>query len=63
MHAYLRDCLPYMKKVATHIMDYVDAATTNILSPDICLVKELKGMLRDIEVTIILNNASRDIIR
>ena len=40
--AYLRDCL-------TYTMDYVDAATTNILSTDILLLKELKGMLRHIE--------------
>ena len=37
-----------MKQVV-HTMDYVDAATTNILSPDIIPVKELKGMLRHIE--------------
>ena len=38
-----------MKQVATHTMDYVDAAVTNILSPDILLVEELRGMLRYIE--------------
>ena len=47
--AYLRDCLTYMKQVATHMMDYVDDATAYILSPDILPVKELKGMLRHIE--------------
>ena len=47
--SYLRDCLTYMKQVATHTMDYMDTATTNILSPDICPVKELKCMLRHIE--------------
>ena len=46
---YLRDCLTYMKKVTTHIIDYVDATTPNILSPDTLPVKELKGMLRHIE--------------
>ena len=30
-------------------MDYVDASTINIISLDILLVKELKGMLRHIE--------------
>ena len=45
---YLRNCLTYMKQVATHTMDYVDDTTTNILSPDILPVKELKGMLRHI---------------
>ena len=30
-------------------MDYVDAATTNILSPDIVPVEDLRNMLRHIE--------------
>ena len=30
--AYLRHSLTYMRKVPIHMMDYVDAATTNILS-------------------------------
>ena len=38
-----------MKQVATHTMDYVNAATTNTLSSDILPVKKLKGMLRHIE--------------
>ena len=38
-----------MKQVATHTMNYVNAATTNILSPDILPVKELKVMFRHIE--------------
>ena len=33
--AYLRDSLTYMRQAPIHTMDYVDAATTNILSPDI----------------------------
>ena len=37
--AYLRDSLTYMRQVAIHTMDYVDVATTNILSPDIPLWK------------------------
>ena len=45
--AYLRDYLTYMIQVATHMMDYMDAATANIL-PDILPIKELKGMLRHI---------------
>ena len=47
--AYLRDFLIYMKQVATLTMDYVDAATTNILLPDILPVKELRGMHRHID--------------
>ena len=38
-----------MMQMATHRMHYVDAATTNILSPDKLLVKEIKSMLRHIE--------------
>ena len=44
--AYLRDFLIYMKQVAIHMMDYVDAATTNILSPDILPVEDLRNMFR-----------------
>ena len=47
--AYLRDALTYMRQVAIHTMDYVDAATTNILSPDILPVVDLTQMLRHIE--------------
>ena len=50
MLAYLRDCLTYKRQVVTHTLDYVDAAMTNILSPDILLVEELGTMLRHIEV-------------
>ena len=37
--AYLRDSLTYMRQVAIHMMDYVDAATTNMLSLDILPVE------------------------
>ena len=47
--AYLRDALTYMRQVAIHTMDYVDTATTNILSPDILPVEDLRSMLRHIE--------------
>ena len=47
--AYLRDSLTYMRQVAIHRMDYVNAATTNILSPDILPVTDLRNMLRHIE--------------
>ena len=38
-----------MRQVAIHTMDYVDAATTNILSPDILTVEDLRNMLGHIE--------------
>ena len=47
--AYLRDSLTYMRQVAIHTMDYVDAATTNVLSPNILPVEDLRNMLRHIE--------------
>ena len=49
MLAYLRDSLIYMRQVAIHTMDYVDAATTTILIPDILPVEDLQNMLRHIE--------------
>ena len=47
--AYFRDSLAYMRQVAIHTMDYADAATTNILSPDILTVENLRNMLGHIE--------------
>ena len=38
-----------MRQVAIHMMDYVDAATTNILSPDILPMENLRSMLQHIE--------------
>ena len=46
---YLRDSLTYMRQVAIHMMDYVVAATTNIFSPNILPVEDLRSMLRHIE--------------
>ena len=48
--AYLRDSLTYMRQVAIHMMEYVDAATSNILSPDIIPLEDLMNMLRHIEL-------------
>ena len=47
--AYLRDSLIYMRQVAIHIMDYMDAATTNVLPPNILSVEDLRSMLQHIE--------------
>ena len=47
--AYLRDSLTYMRQVAIRMMDYVNAAMTNILSPDILPMEDLRNMLRHIE--------------
>ena len=38
-----------MRQVAIHMMDYVDVATTNVLSPGILPVEDLRNMLRHIE--------------
>ena len=43
--AYLRHSLTYMRQVVIHMMDYVDAATTNILPHDILPVQDLRNML------------------
>ena len=47
--AYLRDASTYMRQVSIHTMDYVDAATTNVLSPDKLPVKDLRNILRHTE--------------
>ena len=38
-----------MRQVATYTVDYLDAATTNVLSPDTLPVENLRIMLRHIE--------------
>ena len=43
--ANLRDSLYYMRQVTMHTMDYIDAATTGILSPHVLLVEYLQKML------------------
>ena len=43
--AYFRDSLTYMRQVTIHTVDYVDAATTNVLSPNILPVEDLRNML------------------
>ena len=47
--AYLRDSLMYMRQVAIQTMYYINAATTNILSPNILPVEVLRNILRHIE--------------
>ena len=47
--AYLKHLLTYMRQVAIHTMDYVDASTMNVLSPDILPVADLRNMLMHIE--------------
>ena len=41
----LRNSLYYMRQVAMHAMDYIDAATTGILSPHVPSVEDLRKML------------------
>ena len=47
--ANLRDFLHYMRQVTIHGMDYIDAATTAILSPHVLPVEDLQKMLIHIE--------------
>ena len=45
----LRDSLYYMRQMAIHAMNYIDVATTGILSPHILPVENLPDMLIHIE--------------
>ena len=47
----LANSLSYMREVAIHTMDYVDAATTRILSPHVLPVEDLRKMLPHIKET------------
>ena len=47
--ATLRDSLYYMRQVAMHTMDYIDVATTGIISPHVPPVEDLRKMLTHIE--------------
>ena len=47
--ANLRDSLYYMRQVAMHVVDYIDTATTGILSPHVLPVEDLQKMLMHIE--------------
>ena len=48
----LWDSLYYMREVALHTMDYIDTATTGILSPHILPIEDLREMLKHIEETL-----------
>ena len=50
--ANLRDSLYYMREVAIHTMDYIDAATTRTLSPHVIPVEDIRRMLLHIEETL-----------
>ena len=45
----LRDCLHFMKKLANHILEYIDTATTCTLTPHLIPVPDLQKMLYQIE--------------
>ena len=47
--ANLRGSLYYMRQIAMHVVDYIDAATTGILSPHILPVEDLRENLMHIE--------------
>ena len=50
--ANLRDSLYFMREVTTHTVNYVDAATTGILSPHVLPIEDLRKMLLHIEETL-----------
>ena len=45
----LRDCLHFMKQLANHVLEYIDAATTGTLTPHLIPVPNLQKMLYQIE--------------
>ena len=50
--ANLQDSLHYMSEIALYTMDYIDAATTGLLSPHICPVQDLRKRLKYTEDTL-----------
>ena len=50
--ANLRDLLYYMRQVAMHVMDYIEAAMTGILSPHVLPEEDPWKMLIHIEETL-----------
>ena len=48
----LQDSLHYLHTVSTHTMDYIDAATSGILSPHVLPVADLQKMLQHIVDTL-----------
>ena len=52
--ANLQDSLSYIRTVSMHTMDYVNAATTGTLSPNILPIMDLKQVLSHIEETLSL---------
>ena len=51
--ANLRDSLYYMRQIAMHATDYIDAATMGILSPHVLPVEDLQEMLIHIEAELL----------
>ena len=45
----LRDCLHFMKQLANHVLEYIDTATTDTLTPHLIPVPNLQKMLYQIE--------------
>ena len=50
--ANLRDSMHYLHTLSTHTMDYIDAATSGILSPHVLPVADLQRMLQHIVDTL-----------
>ena len=46
----LWDSLYYMREVTIHTMDYIDAATTGVLSTHVLPIEDLREMLSHIEL-------------
>ena len=50
--ANLRDSLHYLQTVSTHTVEYIDAATSSILSPHVLPIMDLQKMLQHIADTL-----------
>ena len=50
--ANLRDSMQYLHTISTHTMDYIDAATSGILSPHVLPIVDLQKMLQHIADTL-----------
>ena len=55
MLANLKDYLHFIKQLANHILEYIDTATTGILTPHLILVPDLQQMLYQIASELLPN--------
>ena len=59
----LRDSLHYTRQIAMYAMDYIDAATTGLLSPHVLPVEDLREMLMHITGRVTIDHALTSVVR